>query len=106
ALAGEIENVAEFCRQHRMRRQRFWKWRRLFVADGLAGLERGRDDRAQRRGVWVATSRRWLSPRERVCSPQGLDHGPQSIVWTLQREGNDAAPAHAQPNGELRTGTG
>ncbi|MCR5977966.1 helix-turn-helix domain-containing protein, partial [Gordonia jinghuaiqii] len=35
ALAGGIENVAEFCREQNISRQTFYKWRRRFVADGL-----------------------------------------------------------------------
>ena len=34
ALAGEIENVAEFCRRHQISRVTFYKWRARFAAEG------------------------------------------------------------------------
>ncbi|WP_439644622.1 helix-turn-helix domain-containing protein [Gordonia soli] len=87
ALAGGVENVAQFCREHHVSRQTFYKWRRRFAAEGLAGLEpRSRRPHTapgrsgdEVEALAVATRRRLQSA--------GCDHGPQSIVWTLQREG-------------------
>ena len=39
AMAGQIENVSAFCRDQQMSRQSFYKWRRRFGEQGLAGLE-------------------------------------------------------------------
>ncbi|MGE5696436.1 MAG: IS66 family insertion sequence element accessory protein TnpA, partial [Candidatus Sericytochromatia bacterium] len=47
ALAGQVENVAAFCRRHQISRQTFYKWRRRFGESGLAGLEE-RSRRPQR----------------------------------------------------------
>ena len=38
ALAGQVENVAEFCRRHQISRVTFYKWRRRFAAQGWDGL--------------------------------------------------------------------
>ena len=39
ALAGQIENVSAFCRSQQISRETFYKWRRRFGEQGLAGLE-------------------------------------------------------------------
>jgi len=39
AFAGQIDNVSQFCRDRHISRQTFYKFRRRFVRDGLAGLE-------------------------------------------------------------------
>ena len=39
ALAGQIDNVSQFCRDHQISRQTFYKYRRRFAQDGLAGLQ-------------------------------------------------------------------
>ena len=44
ALAGHVDNVAEFCRAHGISRVTFYKWRRRFLAEGLTGL----DERSRR----------------------------------------------------------
>lgn len=43
ALAGAVGNVSAFCAEQQISRQRFYKWRRRFAAQGVAGLiERSR----------------------------------------------------------------
>ena len=39
ALAGQIDNVSQFCRDRQISRQTFYKYRRRFGQDGLAGLQ-------------------------------------------------------------------
>ena len=39
ALAGQVVNVSEFCREHQISRQTFYKYRRRFGQHGLAGLQ-------------------------------------------------------------------
>jgi transposase-like protein len=39
ALAGQVDNVAAFCRSHQICRQTFYKWQRRFHEQGLAGFE-------------------------------------------------------------------
>ena len=44
ALAGQIENVAQFCRQEQISRQTFYKYRQRFQDEGVDGLR----DRSRR----------------------------------------------------------
>ena len=39
AMAGQVDNVAAFCRAQQISRTTFYKWRRRFVEHGLAGLD-------------------------------------------------------------------
>lgn len=93
ALAGQIENVAEFCRQEQISRQTFYKYRQRFQQEGLDGLR----DRSRR----PLTSPGQTSPeiedlvlrRRKQLIEAGQDHGAQSIVWALQRDGISAVPS-------------
>ena len=96
ALAGEIENVAEFCRRHQISRVTFYKLRKRFLAEGWEGLAQDRSRRpvscpmatdAEVVGTVIACRVELLDA--------GLDHGPQSIVWTLRRQGMAAVPSRA-----------
>lgn len=87
ALAGQVENVAAFCRRHQISRQTFYKWRRRFGESGLAGLEE-RSRRPQRSpGQTAAAVEEAVLRKRKQLLEQGRDHGPQSIVWALQRDG-------------------
>ncbi|MGW8813312.1 helix-turn-helix domain-containing protein [Gordonia terrae] len=93
AVAGGIGNVAEFCREQNISRQTSYKRRRRFVADGLAGLEaRSRGPHTVPGRVGADVEALIVAARTRLQSA-GPDHGPWSIVWTLQREGADAVPS-------------
>jgi hypothetical protein len=53
ALAGQVENVAEFCRREQISRQTLYKWRARFHDAGLDGLKclgRGQPDPADASG--------------------------------------------------------
>ncbi|WP_159233874.1 helix-turn-helix domain-containing protein, partial [Mycolicibacterium vanbaalenii] len=39
AFAGQIDNVAQFCREQQISRQTFYKFRNRFAQEGLGGLE-------------------------------------------------------------------
>ena len=39
ALAGQMDNVSQFCREQQISRQTFYKFRRRFGEEGLAGLQ-------------------------------------------------------------------
>jgi transposase InsO family protein len=95
ALAGEIENVAEFCRRHQVSRVTFYKWRARFAAEGLAGLqELSRRPVSCPRATDAAAVTAVLACRVELLNA-GVDHGPQSIVWTLQRRGVVGVPSRA-----------
>jgi transposase InsO family protein len=87
ALAGQIDNVAQFCRREQISRQTFYKWRARFRETGIAGLQ----DLSRRPvtcpGQTSAEVEDIVVRRRKQLLEQGLDHGPQSIVWSLQREG-------------------
>lgn len=86
AFAGLIDNVSQFCRDQQISRQTFYKFRRRFGAEGLAGLQ----DRSRRPnsspGQTPAGVEEAVLRKRKQLLEQGLDHGPQSIVWALERE--------------------
>ena len=93
ALAGQVENVAEFCRQERVSRQTFYKYRRRFREEGIDGLQ----DRSRRPltspGQTSAEMEDIVVRRRKQLIEAGADHGAQSIVWALQRDGVVTVPS-------------
>ena len=80
AMAGQIDNVAAYCRDHKISRQTFYKYRHRFREEGLAGLQEApRSGRPATYGPGqvsevVATS---------LTKPQEL--GLPFASWTLDR---------------------
>jgi transposase InsO family protein len=94
ALAGQIDNVSQFCRDQQISRQTFYKFRRRFGAQGLAGLhDRSRRPNSSPGQTPAAVEEAVLRKRKQLLE-QGRDHGPQSIVWALERD-QVAVPARA-----------
>jgi transposase InsO family protein len=95
ALAGQIENVAQFCRDRQISRQTFYKFRRRFSEEGLAGLQ----DRSRRPvscpGQTSAAVEEAVLRRRKQLLEDGRDHGPQSIQWSLQREEHPNVPSRS-----------
>jgi transposase InsO family protein len=93
ALAAQVDNVAEFCRREQISRQTFYKFRRRFRDGGVDGLR----DRSRRPltspGQTSAEVEDIVVRRRKRLIEQGLDHGAQSIAWSLQREGLQAVPS-------------
>lgn len=93
ALAGHVDNVAAFCRDEKISRQTFYKFRARFLQEGLAGLQ----DRSRRPltspGQTSAEVEDLVVHRRKHLIEQGLDHGAQSIVWSLQRDAVEAVPS-------------
>lgn len=87
ALAGQIDNVAAFCRDNQISRQTFYKFRKRFRDGGIEGLQ----DRSRRPltspGQTSAEVEDLVVRRRKQLIEQGRDHGAQSIVWSLQRQG-------------------
>jgi transposase-like protein len=83
ALAGQVDNVAEFCRSSKISRETFYKWRRRFNEDGIEGLQE------QSRRPLTSPGQTSAEVEDLIVlrREDGRDHGPQSIVWTLQRDG-------------------
>jgi transposase InsO family protein len=86
ALAGQVENVAAFCRKQQISRQTFYKYRRRFDQHGLAGLEERSRRPFSSPGQTAAAVEEAVLRKRKQLLEQGLDHGPQSIVWALQRD--------------------
>lgn len=86
ALAGQIDNVSQFCRDQQISRQTFYKWRRRFRQDGLGGLQEQSRRPNSSPGQTAAAVEEAVLRQRKQLREQGLDHGPQSIVWTLQRD--------------------
>lgn len=95
ALAGQIDNVAQFCRDRQISRQTFYKFRRRFGEEGLAGLQ----DRSRRPvscpGQTSAAVEEVVLRRRKQLLEDGRDHGPQSIQWSLQREEHPNVPSRS-----------
>ena len=95
ALAGQIDNVAQFCREQQISRQTFYKFRRRFSQEGLAGLQ----DRSRRPvscpGQTSAAIEEVVLRRRKQLLEDGCDHGPQSIQWSLEREEHPDVPSRS-----------
>jgi transposase InsO family protein len=93
ALAGHVENVAEFCRRQQISRQTFYKFRARFNEQGIDGLK----DRSRRPlsspGQTSAEVEELVLRQRKQLLEQGLDHGPHSIRWSLQRQGRAGLPS-------------
>jgi transposase InsO family protein len=95
ALAGLVGNVAEFCRGQQISRQTFYKWQRRFHEQGLAGLEeRSRRPKCSPGRTAADIEEAVLAKRKQLIAA-GFDHGPQSIVWALQRDGWAGVPSRS-----------
>jgi transposase InsO family protein len=90
-----VDNVAEFCRQQQISRATFYKWRGRFQEQGLDGLaERSRRPKSSP-GQTSARVEEIVLRRRKQLLEQGLDHGPQSIEWSLQQDAMPAVPSRA-----------
>ncbi|BBY43343.1 hypothetical protein MCEL_16380 [Mycolicibacterium celeriflavum] len=92
---GQIRNVSQFCRDQQISRQTFYKWRRRFGEDGLDGLEERSRRPISSPGQTAAEVEEAVLRKRKQLLEAGLDHGPQSIVWTLQREKHPQVPSRA-----------
>jgi transposase InsO family protein len=95
ALADRVQNVSQFCREHQVSRQTFYKYRRRFDEHGLAGLqEQSRRPLSSPSQTAAAVEEAVLRKRKQLLEA-GLDHGPQSIVWALQRDEMPDVPSRS-----------
>jgi len=93
ALAGQVENVAAFCREREISRQTFYKFRARFAEYGIDGLKDLSRRPVSSPGQTCAEVEELVLRRRKQLLEQGLDHGPQSIQWSLQRDGYTGLPA-------------
>ncbi|MGB0972607.1 MAG: helix-turn-helix domain-containing protein, partial [Mycobacterium sp.] len=78
ALVGQVQNVSAFCREKKISRETFYKFRSRFAEEGLDGLqERSRRPLCSPGQTPAEVEQLVLRRREQLLE-QGLDHGPQS----------------------------
>ena len=95
AVADDAVSVAALCRELRISRQTFYKWRARYRAEGLAGLEaRSRAPRSSPQRVSAATEERIIELRKHL-DELGVDAGPGTIQWHLGRAGQRLVPSEA-----------
>jgi transposase InsO family protein len=95
AVASDELNVSEFCRQHGISRQTFYQWRRRYRVAGLKGLEaRSRAPRRSRHRIHADTEEAIVAVRKEL-SELGVDAGPGTIQWHLDRRGHRSVPSQA-----------
>ncbi len=87
ALAGQIPNVAQFCRDHDISRETFYKYQRRFAQLGIDGLQEQSRRPLTSPGQTSAEMEDLIVLRRKQLLEAGCDCGPQSIVWSLQRDG-------------------
>ena len=75
ALAGQVENVAAFCRDQQISRQTFYKWRKRFGQRGLAGLEERSRRPVSCPGQTAAAVEELVLRRRKELLEAGRDHG-------------------------------
>lgn len=82
-----VLDVAKLCREHRISRKTFYKWRKRYREEGLAGLEeRSRRPKRSPARVSAAVEDEVVRLRKQL-SEEGLDAGAATIRWHLQRRG-------------------
>lgn len=95
AMAGQVQNVSAFCRENKISRQTFYKFRARFAQDGLAGLqERSRRPLSSANQTAAEVEELVLRRRKQLLE-DGCDNGPQSIYWSLKRDGVAEVPSRA-----------
>lgn len=89
------ENVAAFCRSQGISRATFYKWRQRFLDGGIDGLREQSRRPLRSPGQTSAEVEEVVLRRRKQLIEQGADHGPQSIQWSLQRQGCIVVPSRA-----------
>ncbi len=92
ALAGQVHNVAGFCRDRGISRTTFYKFRRRFLDEGLTGLQERSRRPLSCPGQTSAEVEEVVLRKRKQLLEAGADYGPQSIGWALQRQGFGAFP--------------
>jgi transposase InsO family protein len=86
AVASKL-NVAGFCRDHGISRDSFYRWRARYETEGLDGLEpRSRAPRTSPRRIAAELEAAIVMLRKEL-DELGVDAGPATIQWHLDRRG-------------------
>jgi transposase InsO family protein len=96
AVVGHVGNVSAFCRQQGICTTTYYKIRKRFNAEGWEGLlqDKSRRPLSSPTATDAVLVQAVLDCRLELLG-DGLDHGPQPIVWTLQRRGVAGVPSRA-----------
>jgi transposase InsO family protein len=95
AVASGTLNVSAFCRDHGISRQTFYEWRRRYQAAGLDGPEpRSRAPGTSPRRVGADVEEAIVVLRKELHD-LGVDAGPATIQWHLDRRGHRNVPSQA-----------
>lgn len=95
SMRPEPMNVTAVCVELGISRQTFYKWRRRYELEGLAGLqERSRRPKALRY-VTTAEVDDQIRALRKALVEEGLDGGSATIRWHLQALGVDPLPSEA-----------
>jgi transposase InsO family protein len=97
AVSGRLEgvNVSRLCRELGVTTKTFYKWRRRFDAEGLAGLTaRSRRPKRSPARTSVEVEDRIVELRKQL-DDVGLDAGAATICWHLGRAGVGPVPSEA-----------
>lgn len=95
AMTRQVENVSAFCRQNKISRQTFYKFRARFADQGIEGLRERSRRPLSSPGQTGAEMEELVLRRRKQLLEDGCDHGPQSIQWSLQRDSHTAVPSRA-----------
>lgn len=97
AVSGRLEgvNVTRLCRELGVTTKTFYKWRRRFEVEGLAGLTaRSRRPKRSPARTPVEVENRIVEVRKQL-DDVGLDAGAATIRWHLERAGSGPVPSEA-----------
>jgi transposase InsO family protein len=95
ALDDPDLNVAEFCRQQRISRDTFYRWRDRFRTEGLDGLQpRSSAPKNSPSRTPELVEDRIVELRKEL-DEDGLDSGAATIQWHLRHEGVTPVPSEA-----------
>jgi transposase InsO family protein/transposase-like protein len=97
AVSGGLEgvNVTRLCRELGVTTKTFYKWRHRFEAEGLAGLTpRSRRPKRSPTRTPVGVEDRIVELRKQL-DDVGLDAGPATICWHLERGAAGPVPSEA-----------
>jgi transposase InsO family protein len=95
AVTGEKINVAAFCREHGISRDTFYRWRRRYRDEGLAGLApRSSTPRTSPARTSTEIEDAVVALRKEL-EAAGLDAGAATIQWHFQRRGQVSVPSVA-----------
>ncbi|MFT7874374.1 MULTISPECIES: IS481 family transposase, partial [Amycolatopsis] len=100
--AGEKINVAQFCHEHGLSRDTFYKYLTRFRAEGTDGFTRRSTAPHHHPSALGTTVAEAVLRARKQLAEAGLDNGPISIRWRLEDTGITPVPSRASIHRILR----